>query len=224
MPRDWVDWHRDYEGDTPLRRRLEIVQWHIAETLRGAHPGPIRVISLCAGDGRDLLGVLKGHDRARDVKARLVEQDRELAERARHAAMEAGLQGIEVAVDDAGTTNAFAGAVPADLVLVCGVFGNITAAAVEATIRELPALCAPGANVIWTRHRRPPDLTPAIRDWFGSAGFVEMAFELVPEVEGWPEPERHRQGTVGVERLVTAPTVFRPNVRLFAFIDEGSAS
>jgi hypothetical protein len=33
------------------------------------------VISLCAGQGRDLLGVLADHPRREDVRARLVELD-----------------------------------------------------------------------------------------------------------------------------------------------------
>jgi hypothetical protein len=224
MPRDWIAWHRDYEGDTPLRRRLEMVQRHIAETLRGAPPGPIRVISFCAGDGRDLLGALKGHERAGDVRARLVELDHGLTERARQVAAEAGLGDIEVAVDDAGSTKAFAGAVPADLVLLCGVFGNITAADIEATISELPALCAPRGTVIWTRHRRPPDLTPDIRAWFGSAGFMESAFELVRDTPDLSMEGTHRLGSVGVERLLIAPPAFRPDVRLFTFDEEASGS
>jgi hypothetical protein len=44
------------------------------------------------------------------------------------------------------------------------------------TVRRLPRLCAPAATVIWTRHRRPPDLTPFIRDTFAHAGFEEVAF------------------------------------------------
>ena len=35
--------------------------------------------------------------------------------------------------------------------------------------------CAPGGHVVWTRHRRPPDLTPAIRADFAAAGFTELA-------------------------------------------------
>jgi hypothetical protein len=30
--------------------------------------------------------------------------------------------------------------------------------------------------VIWTRHRRPPDLTPSIREWFAQAGFAERSY------------------------------------------------
>ena len=41
----------------------------------------------------------------------------------------------------------------------------------------LPSFCVPGAHVIWTRHRRPPDATPGIRADFAAAGFTEVAFE-----------------------------------------------
>ena len=49
---------------------------------------------------------------------------------------------------DAGTSDAYAGAVPADLVLACGVLGNVTPDDVAATIAFLPRLCAPGAESI----------------------------------------------------------------------------
>ena len=41
----------------------------------------------------------------------------------------------------------------------------------------LPNFCDEGATVVWTRHREPPDRTPAVREWFGEAGFVEVGFE-----------------------------------------------
>ncbi len=68
---------------------------------------------------------------------------------------------------DAGITDVCAGAVPAQIVVVCGIFGNITVSDIQATVAALPSLCAPAALVLWTRHRSPPDLTPAIRSWFG---------------------------------------------------------
>ena len=64
----------------------------------------------------------------------------------------------------------------ADLLLLCGIFGNIPDADVERTVAALPALLADGGTVIWTRHTRAPDLTPRLRAWCGAAGVVETAF------------------------------------------------
>jgi hypothetical protein len=57
--RDWYTWHDDYDDPaTALARRLAAVQEQIRLTLDAAPPGPLAAISLCAGQGRDLLGVL----------------------------------------------------------------------------------------------------------------------------------------------------------------------
>jgi hypothetical protein len=177
-PRDWVAWHRQYDAEgTPLAQRLAIVQARIRVALDAQPPGPVRMISVCAGEGRDPLGALDGHPRAADVRGRLVELDPALAATARERAAALGLAHVEVVAGDASTTTAYEGAVPADLVLACGVFGNITDDDIQRTVRALPALCAPGATVICTRHRRPPDRTPLVRAWFATAGFEELAFD-----------------------------------------------
>jgi hypothetical protein len=206
---EWVDWHRRYDTDAAMARRLHEVQEQIRRALDRCPPGPIGAISMCAGDGRDLLGALHGHGRFQDVHARLVEIDPELVARGRGRAAELGISGVELAEGDAGETSAYMGAVPADLVLVCGVFGNITDRDVEATVRHLPELCAPRATVIWTRGRFEPDLTPAIREWFRDAGFTEVDFVPIPD----------STGSVGVHRLAHAPRAFQPE-RLFTFLDK----
>lgn len=180
---DWVAWHADYDSDTPLRRRLEMVKRHIRTVFDESDRSPLRVISMCAGEARDVLGAVASVTR-RDVSGRLVELDPGLAEVARRGCEALGLGGIEVVVGDAGHTRAYKGAVPADLVLACGVFGNISDAHIERTVRALPSLCAQGGIAIWTRHRRAPDLTPAIRGWFADAGFAEVAFDPVPDGPG----------------------------------------
>jgi DinB superfamily len=205
VSRDWHEWHRAYDTEaSPLAQRLVIVRQCIADALTAAPPGPIRVISMCAGEGRDLLGVLERHPRAADVRGRLVELDPELAATAREHAPAS----IEVLCADAGSTSAYEGAVPADLVLVCGVFGNITNDDIAGAISTLPSLCAPGATVIWTRHRRPPDVSVSVRDWFAAAGFGLVEFA-------------GRDGFlfgVGVHRLASAPAPFVSGVRLFDFV------
>jgi len=204
---DWVAWHADYDSDTPLRRRLEIAQRYIRAALRESQRSPVRLISICAGQARDLLGALDGHPPRPALRGRLVELDPGLAAEARRGCAERGLTSVEVVVGDAGTTRAYVGAAPADLVLACGVFGNISEGDIERTVRALPSLCAEDATVIWTRHRRPPDLTPAIRGWLADSGFEEIAFEPVPD----------SPGSVGVARLIGSPAPFRRR-RLFRFL------
>ena len=84
---------------------------------------------------------------------------------------------IRIVEGDASQSHWYAGDVPADVVLVCGVFGNISAADITRTIQAMRGFCVPGGHVMWTRHRRPPDPTPAIRADFAAAGFTELAFE-----------------------------------------------
>src|SRR6185436_14614405 len=87
MTTHWIQWHEKYDDpDSHLPRRLAVVRARIAEALERCSPGPIRVVSMCAGDGRDLLYVLQTHPRAADVSGRLVELNPALAERARAAA------------------------------------------------------------------------------------------------------------------------------------------
>jgi hypothetical protein len=175
---DWQQWHDEYdEPGSHLFRRLRCVQERIRLFLDTAPPGPLRAVSLCAGQGRDLLGVLAGHPRERDVRARLVEWDAGNASAARAAA--AGLAGVEVVTGDAALTDQYVGAVPADLVLLCGIFGNITDADIERTVGYAPQLCAPGATLLWTRHRGAPDLLPTICGWFEERGF-ERTFVSEP--------------------------------------------
>ena len=204
---EWVAWHDGYSPGSPLARRLAVVQGMIRAALDDAAPGPIAVISMCAGDGRDLLGVLAGHPRRADVHGRLVELDPDLAEHARtHAA--AVSPAIDVVTGDAARAASYSGAVPAGIVLACGIFGNITDDDIHNTIAHLPELCAPHATVIWTRGTFAPDLTPAIRVWFMEAGFSELDFVTVPDTIAG----------VGVNRLNSSPHEFDPDLQLFTFL------
>jgi len=127
--RDWYAWHDDYDRPgSGLAQRLEWVRERARAALDTAPPGPLRAISLCAGQGRDLIGALAGHPRRADVTARLVELDPRNTEVARRLASEAGLPGIQIVTGDAALTSQYADLVPADLVLACGLFGNMTPA------------------------------------------------------------------------------------------------
>ncbi len=122
---DWRAWHDAYENpDSGLAQRLVLVREQIRAALGRLPPGPVKAVSMCAGQGHDLIGALTGHERRGDVTARLVELDEHNVLLACRAAQDAGLNGVQVVTGDASLTNSYLGAVPADLVLVCGVFGN----------------------------------------------------------------------------------------------------
>lgn len=207
--RDWVEWHRDYDDPASLlSQRGKLVQRHLRAELERAPAGNVRLISLCAGQGWDVIGALTGHPRRDDVRARLIELDERNVALARQAARAAELDGVDVLQADAGSTDACIDAVPAQIVLVCGVFGNITDSDIRATVAALPSLCAPGALTLWTRHRGTPDRTPAIRSWFENAGFREEAFDT--SHDGFM--------AVGAHRLTGEPAAFVPGQRLFTFV------
>ena len=202
MPHDshWQHWHEQYaEADNPLNHRLSIVRGHIGrwvERSSGNGVGRPRVVSACAGDGRDVLPVLAERHRD-DVDVILIELDAALAKAARQRARDVGLSRVEVRNLDAGLAASYAGAAPADLLLLCGIFGNVRDADVRRTVQAVPQLAAPGATVIWTRSRRAPDLTPTIRDWFAETGCGEVAFNApagelfsvgVHTFDGSPQP------------------------------------
>ena len=202
---DYVAWHDAYDRPgSRLHLRLLVVQDLIAHALDSLPAGPVRVISMCAGQGRDVIGVASRHRRGDDMRGRLVELDAANVAAARAAAPE----GLEVVEGDAGNSDAYAGSTPADLVVACGIFGNIVDADIERTIAFLPALCAPGAWVIWTRHPEPEDIIDRIERWFADAGFANET-RVVPKT---------RDFGVGAARLVGDPIEFRAGVQLFEFV------
>nr|WP_238344873.1 class I SAM-dependent methyltransferase [Actinopolymorpha cephalotaxi] len=197
-----------------MSKRLGTVRTELTRILdaRGSHP--TQLVSICAGDGRDVLPVLaagRGH-----VSAVLVELDGDLAGTARREAAGLGLHGIDVRTADAGALDSYLEVPRADVFLACGVFGNITHEDLETTIATLPQLLAPHASVIWTRGAErtedpsastgdPVDL---VREVFAQQDFVEDTV-IRPHDAGF---------RVGVHRFVGAPTTPRHGGHMFRFI------
>ncbi len=211
MTTDWVQWHRDYDRpNSSLARRLHVVQECLRHALAEIPPGPRRLISVCAGDGRDVLPMLAAHDPTRRIRALLVELDPRLATRAQTTAAQLGLRTVEVRTTDAGATDCYADFVPADVVLACGVFGNIGTDDVERTIAALPRLLTHRGVVIWTRGRprAGPDPSLDIRAMFSDHGFAELSFTA-------PADATFRVGMHHLDRPPDGPPA--PGTRMFVF-------
>jgi hypothetical protein len=206
---DWENWHAEYDHPgSELELRLRLVQAHVAGWLDGIGDRRVKVVSACAGQGRDLIPVLAQSPRRGQVSTVLLELDEGNASAAEDLAHAAGLEDVEVRRTDAGDLDSYGGAAPADLVMFCGVFGNIPEADIRRTVAAIPALCAAGALVMWTRTRSEPDLTPAIRGWFTHAGLEEQAFEAPDGV----------LISVGVNRLSGLPPPMPEDRQLFTFV------
>jgi ACT domain-containing protein len=203
---DWQTWHDEYDQPGSwLAKRLRVVQQQIRAVLDDSPPGPLRVVSLCAGQGRDLVEVLADHPRRADVRARLVELDARNAATARKSA---GGLAVEVVTADASLTDHYLDMAPADLVLVCGVFGNVTDTDIRRTIGFCTRLCRTGGSVIWTRHRRDlPDRVPVTCDWFEERGFERRWLSDPAEDFG-----------VGVHRFTGRPQPLVAGARMFTFV------
>ena len=211
--RDYLAWHDAYDDPTSeLSWRLARVRHHL-EAAFDALGGERVVLSACAGDGRDVLGTLTGRADAARFRVTLVELLPELVDRARASAVAAGLDRVEVRQTDAGSSDAYVGAVPADVVVLVGIFGNVTDADLRTTVATAPQLCAPGARLVWSRGR---DLgtgsavdNATVSAWFAAAGFTELTYQ-----------EHHdpaASAAIGVVRYDGPPDPLDPGRRLFTF-------
>jgi hypothetical protein len=135
-----------------FQKRLDEVKRQIRVTLDECPPGPLRIISLCSGDGRDLLGVVPDHARRPDVSCLLVDANPEAIVDAKAAASAVGLEKqFRCVVGDAACLDHYESFGPAHLIIISGVFVYLMPADAERLIAALPMLGHTGFYVIWNR-------------------------------------------------------------------------
>ena len=206
----WDTWHDAYDDPgSDLAQRLVAVQRRPSgHAIDEAPPGAVRVISACAGQGHDVIGVLKTHPRASAVQALLVESDDHNVGVARAGIAASGITGVDVLQADAGFTGPYRDAVPAHVLMLCGISGNVSDGRspqdreqrVQAVRASRHGLMDVSPSVSRSQPRR-------IREWFAEAGFAEFAFDS-------PGPDRFGLGAV---RLAVPPLPYASDLRLFTF-------
>src|SRR5262245_37064067 len=162
---------------------------------------------MVAGQGRDVIPVVAEHPRRADLHGRLVELDPRNAAAASAAIAAAGLTGIDVLTGDAADLDSYRPYVPADLVLMCGLFGNISEQDIRRMIDHGRALTKRGGSVIWTRGRNHANLVPTIAGWFRDAGYDER----------FVSDPRHEFG-VGVHQWNGDPVPLPRGTHAFTFV------
>ena len=179
----WSGWPAEVYQRPRFQQRLRAVQEQLSESLNSTPAGPLRIISMCAGDGRDVIDVLSSHPRRHDVKACLVELDRKSVEAGIQSAKRAGLEGcVSFLNEDATDFVTYQQIAPADIVLVCGVWGHVPVEERARLVHALGMLCKPGGVAIWTCGvLKNLARSQEIRSQFYSQGWEEICFTLTPE-------------------------------------------
>jgi amino acid adenylation domain-containing protein len=208
---DWADWHKLYDAGLGLSERLRIVREQIRAALDEAKAGPIRIVSICSGDGRDVVEAASAHPRRGDVIASLLDNHAPSLERGRLAAGEAGLgDQLDFILADATQTESYEGIGPADLIIISGVLGHVSEDWVPRFLGSLPMLCKTGGSVIWNRHlvvNRGAEHVRLIQRSLEAAGFNEVDFEMTSPT-GF---------AVARARFGGASLRLEPGLRLFEF-------
>jgi len=209
---DWKVWHHDYDDpDSSVSHRLVEVRARLAGVLADG-VGQVWLLSICAGDARDVIPVVAVSDC--DVEVTLVELDPELADRARRAADAAGVR-VDVRTGDAGDPEVYAGLHPVDVLVMVGVLGNVSDADARTTVAAAGSLVAEGGTVIWSRSNRfraepthgYEDPAVWVRDLFEAQGFETVDY-LRPDQDAW---------RLGVSRLAVPSRDPLPE-RIFTFV------
>lgn len=187
MNKNWSGWHNQYNDPrSGLVMRAELTHHALRKAMSlapGAVSEPLDLVSMCAGEGRDLLPVLAAPGTGRRISATLIEIDPDIASRLSASASALGLSDVSVHVADAGLAESYRELPPAHVLLASGVFGNISDADVGATIRAIPAFLADGGLVVWTRSRRSAgtDTSQHIQARFEERGFECVSSDLTPD-------------------------------------------
>jgi hypothetical protein len=87
-------WQHRLGEASALSQRLRLVQCYIDAWLDERPESTLRVVSVCAGQGNDLVGVLARRPDAGRVRAELIEGDERNVAAAREGVAAAGLAGI----------------------------------------------------------------------------------------------------------------------------------
>ncbi len=204
---NWSHWHRRYRNE-PLKARLGLVRQTLRAALDERPAGKIRLISICAGDGRDILEDVAKHARRNDIVAWLIDSDSRSVARGQAAAAQLGLDWqVRFRQADASSWETYIDIVPADILLMSGFIGRFTFAELAHFVACVPGLCASGADLIWTRHTYGNQGTnfPRVRELFRGHQFSERAFALA-STNGF---------AVGWHRFIGTPISINQNLPLF---------
>jgi hypothetical protein len=205
----WSRWPSQAYDKPRYQHRLAGVVRHVSLAVAACPTRAIQVTSLCAGDGRDVIGALATHPRCSDVRATLVELNPTSVANGRTRIAATGLGHIVKFIEgDATSYETYRNIPRADVLLVCGVWGHVPEHQRSEMMRAICGLTQIGGTVIWTRGvGKGMERLDEIKALFTPPDWKQIRLDITPD----------REFVVASYRLV-GPTVTLPaEGRIFDF-------
>ncbi len=182
---DWAEWHKRYESVPSLQERLAVVCEEISLAISATRTKPVRILSICSGDGRDVILSTAASKLRKSISGVLIELNPDLVARGRSTIKEFSLQEeISFQCSDATKSETYRSIAPAHIVVLSGVFGNLKYEDVGLLIDSLRSLCEPKARVIWTRNLNEfgdgETVVGGIKKLFANVNFTEASYTKTP--------------------------------------------
>ncbi|MNR04651.1 hypothetical protein D3C85_1206300 [compost metagenome] len=143
-----------------------------------------------------------------NIHSYLVEIDERLVQECKHTVSDRGLQNVTVVKGDASLLRTYRDVIPADLILLCGIFGNIANEDILNTIESLAQLSKQGTRVVWTRNLRDPKVVPMIRHSFTANDFKEVDYRTTSD----------DSYAIGIYEFYGLSQRLKDDIQLFTFI------
>lgn len=179
----WGHWPSKAYQEKKFQFRLAGVQQHLAEAITSCPNAAVRVTSLCAGDGRDVIGTLATHPRCGNVRATLFELNPISIANGRAQIEATGLTHVvKFVAGDATRYDSYRKVGRADILLVCGVWGHVPPHERDEMMRAIRGLVQPGGIVIWTRGAaKGAARLEEIKTLFDPPDWKEVRFDITPD-------------------------------------------
>jgi 2-polyprenyl-3-methyl-5-hydroxy-6-metoxy-1,4-benzoquinol methylase len=201
----WYDWHIEKHSDPnsyTSQRMTDIglvIEEYLKDTVHRSN-----IVSVCAGQGLDLIPILRQYPNSAD--AYLIDIEQQNIDHINK--ISTGLEGIHTYAADATVSNTYINnKIPrANLLLVCGVFAHLTSEDQSIFIQNMRSLLKPGGYVIWTRI---DEYLNDIHEKFENNGYKKIDLSHI----------NLSTGSVGMSRLKESIKTLHPDKQIFNFLD-----
>jgi len=175
----WTEWHEEAYNDINSLpyQRTEIVKDLINKYLSEIDKN-IVVISIGAGQSRDILPVLIGRKDNDRITTYLIDTDIECLNYAKNYAKDNNIINVHIVDMDGSLVKNYKDIPKADLIIFCGMMTQKNTDEVKNLANNIKLICNEDAQIIWSRHGYDGDYSTPFRNVFNENSYKELDFYI----------------------------------------------